>query len=289
MSSIIALIFRLTAKLPLSVLYYLGSFLGSVAYFLAPQLRRRIRENLRQADLPCDTKTARRVAIEAVRSGLELTIAWTRQPEYMVSLFHDTQGWEYIEQAIENKHGLLLITPHLGSYDLAGRFISENLPFDLTAMYRPPKKAYLEPIMTAGRERGKGHAAPANASGVRQVVRALKKQEAVIILPDQVPQAGEGVWVPFFGKTAYTMSLAARLAVMNNVMPLMFCGERLAGGKGFRLNIVPFSGSLNGDKEHDAALINQNAEKLIRRFYTQYLFSYNRYKTPAGVEKPADK
>ncbi|MBO7554767.1 MAG: lysophospholipid acyltransferase family protein, partial [Neisseriaceae bacterium] len=87
MSSIIAFIFRLTAKLPLPILYYLGSLGGSIAYFLAPQLRRRIRENLRQADLPCDTKTARRVAIEAVRSGLELTIAWTRQPEYMVSLF----------------------------------------------------------------------------------------------------------------------------------------------------------------------------------------------------------
>ena len=289
MSSVISFIFRFIAKLPLPVLYYLGGFWGSIAYFSAPNLRRRIRENLRQADLPCDTKTARLVAQEAVRSGLELTIAWTREPNYMVSLFHDTQGWEYVEEAVENKQGLLFITPHLGSYDLAGRFISENLPFDLTAMYRPPKKAYLEPIMTAGRERGKGHAAPANASGVRQVVRALKKQEAVIILPDQVPQAGEGVWVPFFGKTAYTMTLAARLAVMNNVTPLMFCGERLKNGKGFRLNIVPFSGELNGDKEHDAALINQNAETLIRRFYTQYLFSYNRYKTPAGVVKPDEK
>ena len=289
MSSVISFIFRFIAKLPLPVLYYLGGFWGSIAYFSAPNLRRRIRENLRQADLPCDTKTARLVAQEAVRSGLELTIAWTREPNYMVSLFHDTQGWEYVEQVLENKQGLLFITPHLGSYDLAGRFISENLPFDLTAMYRPPKKAYLEPIMTAGRERGKGHAAPANASGVRQVVRALKKQEAVIILPDQVPQAGEGVWVPFFGKTAYTMTLAARLAVMNNVTPLMFCGERLKNGKGFRLNIVPFLGELNGDKEHDAALINQNAEALIRRFYTQYLFSYNRYKTPAGVVKPDEK
>ena len=289
MSSVISFIFRFIAKLPLPVLYYLGGFWGSIAYFSAPNLRRRIRENLRQADLPCDTKTARLVAQEAVRSGLELTIAWTRQPEYMVSLFHDTQGWEYVEQALENKQGLLFITPHLGSYDLAGRYISENLPFDLTAMYRPPKKAYLEPIMTAGRERSKGHAAPANASGVRQVVRALKKQEAVIILPDQVPQAGEGVWVPFFGKTAYTMTLAARLAVMNNVTPLMFCGERLKNGKGFRLNIVPFSGELNGDKEHDAALINQIAETLIRRFYTQYLFSYNRSKTPAGVIKPDEK
>ena len=85
------------------------------------------------------------------------------------------------------------------------------------------------------------------------------------------------------------MTLAARLAVMNNVTPLMFCGERLKNGKGFRLNIVPFSGELNGDKEHDAALINQNAETLIRRFYTQYLFSYNRYKTPAGVVKPDEK
>ena len=93
MSAIISFIFQIVAKLPLPVLYYLGSFLGSLAYFLAPQLRRRIRENLRQAELPSDNQTARRVAIEAVRSGLELTIAWTRSPDYMVSLFHDTQGW----------------------------------------------------------------------------------------------------------------------------------------------------------------------------------------------------
>ena len=286
MSNIIRFVFYLLGRLPLPILNRLGFILGTIAYLSAPKLRQRIVTHLQLANLPHDNKTVRKVASEAFCSGLELTIAWTRSPEYIVSLFREVSGWEYIEEAIARKQGLLLITPHIGSYDLAGRMISENLPFDLTAMYRPPKKQYLEPIMTAGRERGKGHAAPANASGVRQVVRALKKQEAVIILPDQVPQAGEGVWVNFFDKKAYTMTLAARLAVMDNVVPLMFCGERLPKGKGFHLHIIPFSGRLNEDKEYNAQLINHNVEELIRRFPTQYLFSYNRYKIPAGVNSP---
>ena len=277
---LLSVLFTVSAFLPLPILHALSDIVGFCAYIFAPKLRRRIADNLRQADLPCAAKNVLAVACESIKSGAELTVAWQRSPEYIVSLFREIYGWEYIQQAIDNKKGLLLITPHLGSYDLAGRMISEKLPFALTAMFRPPKKAYLEPIMTAGRERGKGHAAPANAQGVRQVVRALKNKEAVIILPDQVPKAGEGVLVPFFGRDAYTMTLASRLAVMNDVVPLLFVGARLPHGRGFDLHIVPFSGSLNGERAHDAALINRNVEDLIRRFPTQYLFSYNRYKMP---------
>ena len=280
MEKLIDFLLTVLGRLPLPVLHKLSDVCGFGAYFFAPKLRRRVAENLRYAQLPDHAKMVRRVLSESLKSGTELAIAWTRSPAYMVSLFHQVEGWSYVEEAIQQQKGLLLITPHLGSYDLAGRFISEKLPFDLTAMFRPPKKAYLEAIMTKGRERGKGHAAPATAQGVRQVVRALKNHEAVIILPDQVPKAGEGVIVPFFGKDAYTMTLAARLAVMKEVTPLLFVGARLPHGQGFDLHIVPFSGCLNGDKEHDAALINRNVEDLIRRFPSQYLFSYNRYKMP---------
>lgn len=280
MEKIITFLMTILGRLPLPILHSLSSAIAWLGYFLSPALRRRVRDNLRQANLPNDGAMIRAVLSESLKGGTELAIAWTRTPEYMVSLFHHIEGWEYIEQAIANKKGLLLITPHLGSYDLAGRMLSEKLPFDLTAMFRPPKKAYLEPIMVKGRERGKGHAAPANAQGVRQVVRALKNREAVIILPDQVPKAGEGVVVPFFGRDAYTMTLASRLAIMKDVETLLFVGERLPKGQGFNLHIVPFSGSLNGEKEHDATLINRNVEDLIRRFPTQYLFSYKRYKMP---------
>ncbi len=287
MSFLLRVVFRLLGLLPLPVLHLLGNVLGTAAYFAAPKLRQRIRENLQQARIIADPRTVRQVACESVKGGLELAIAWTRSPEYMVSLFKEIHGWEYVEAAITAQQGLLLITPHLGSYDLAGRMLSEQLPFPLTAMYRPPKKAYLEPVMNAGRARGKGRTAPATAHGVRQVVRALRQHEAVIVLPDQVPQAGEGVVVRFFGRPAYTMTLAARLATMDHVAPLFFVGERLARGRGFALHIVPLQDDLNGQRAHDAQVINENVEALIRRFPTQYLFSYNRYKMPAGVGEDA--
>ncbi|MDO5687614.1 MAG: lysophospholipid acyltransferase family protein [Neisseria sp.] len=281
MSFLLQCIFRVFGLLPLPVLHAIAYVAGTAAYFLAPKLRRRIAEHLRQAGIIADSRTVRQVARESIKGGLELAIAWTRSPDDMVGLFREIHGWEHVEAAMAAKQGLLLITPHLGSYDLAGRMISEKLPFPLTAMYRPPKKPYLEPVMNAGRQRGKGRTAPANAQGVRQVVRALRQREAVIVLPDQVPQAGEGVVVTFFDRPAYTMTLAARLGSMDNVTPLFFVGERLPYGRGFVLHIVPFAGSLIKQAAADAQTINHNVEALIRRFPTQYLFSYNRYKMPA--------
>ena len=100
-------------------------------------------------------------------------------------------------------------------------------------------------------------------------------------------EGGEGVWVDFFGKPAYTMTLAGKLAQVKNVRALFFVGERLPNGRGFALHVAPVSGCFNGDKAHDARVINRNVEYWVRRFPSQYLFAYNRYKHPFGaVESP---
>ena len=288
----IRFVFWFFAQLSLKVLHLIGSLLGFLMYLFAKRETRCIRENLKISQL-CDSQEGTETLVRlncrhTGLSGAELPIAWLRSPDYIVSLFQDTHGWSAVEAALAQKKGLLFITPHIGSYDLAGRFISQQLPFPLTAMYRPPRMRWLEPIMIEGRQRDKGRIAPANAQGVRLVLKALKNAEATIILPDQVPSHGEGVWVPFFNKKAYTMTLAARLAKMDNVATFFFIGERLTKSQGFRLRVYPLVGELNGDKEHDAQLINQNVEQLIKQFPEQYLFSYNRYKAPPGVDKPED-
>ena len=119
----------------------------------------------------------------------------------------------------------------------------------------------------------------------------FRSGEATIVLPDHVPspeEGGDGVWVDFFGKPAYTMTLAGKLAQVKGVKALFFCGERLPDGKGFVLHIEPLRGELNGDKENDARVINENTEYWIRRFPEQYLFMYNRYKHPEGAPLPPD-
>ncbi|RTK96903.1 MAG: hypothetical protein EKK59_10040, partial [Neisseriaceae bacterium] len=110
--------------------------------------------------------------------------------------------------------------------------------------------------------------------------------EAVIILPDQVPGEGGGVWVPFFGQPAYTMTLLSRMAESTHAAVLLFYGERLSWGRGYRVHIKPLQGAFAGDLSEDAALLNRNIEALIAEAPAQYLWSYNRYKVPAGVNPP---
>lgn len=286
MQSFVFWIFRLLAKLPLPFLHQIGHFSGSLAYYLNKTDRNRIRDNLQTAGIIADKTMIKTVLQETAKGGLELPVAFFREPQEITALFKRVHGWQHIQNAIENKQGLLLITPHLGSYDLAGRYISEQLPFPLTAMYKPPKLAAFDAVMQAGRRRGKGQTAPTNLQGVKQIMKALRQGEATIILPDHCPDpqnGGDGVWATFFGKSAFTMTLAAKLAKINNTATLFFCGKRLANGEGFELFIEPFSGQLNGDKTHDAQEINHEIERWIRRFPEQYLFAYNRYKTPAGA------
>lgn len=279
------ILFQAAARLPLPVLHRIGGLLGRAAYYAAPPVREKVRRHLQMAGLPYDKRAVQGVLAETAKGGLELPLAFFRQPEQISRLFTAVHGWQHIEDALEQRQGLLLLTPHLGSYDLAGRYLSEHLPFPLTAMYKPPKMRVLDGIMQAGRVRGNGRTAPTTAQGVKQLLKALRGGEAVVLLPDHVPDPSEGggVWARFFGHEAYTMTLAARLARMKQVRTLWFVGERLADGRGFVLHIEPFSGSLNGDARHDAEAVNAGAESLIRRFPEQYLFAYNRYKHPAGA------
>ncbi|MCP1290842.1 MULTISPECIES: lysophospholipid acyltransferase family protein [Chromobacterium] len=290
MSKLVHLLLSFLAHLPLSWLQGLGAVLGRLTYHASPRYRARLRENLSSSKI-CGNyqllpRLVKQSAAETGKGALELAIAWCREPDDIAAMVQSCSGWEHVEAALAKGHGIVFVTPHLGSYDIAGRYISSRLPFPLTAMYRPPKMAWLEPVMQAGRARGKGKTAPATGAGVRVLMKALKSGEATIILPDQVPGNGEGVWAPFFERPAYTMTLVPRLAQISGVETLFFVGERLPGGQGFRVHIEPPAQAFSGDKEQDAAQLNAQVEALIRRFPSQYLWSYNRYKCPPGVSRP---
>jgi KDO2-lipid IV(A) lauroyltransferase len=143
--------------------------------------------------------------------------------------------------------------------------------------------------MQAGRVRGEGATAQANTGGVRTLLKTLKQGGNIIVLPDQVPaaeQGGEGVWVDFFGKPAYTMTLLGRLARSTDATVLYFFGERLAGGEGYHVRIEPMTEPYSEDKAVSARQTNAMVEKLVAMAPAQYLWGYNRYKHPAGAPLP---
>ena len=136
-----------------------------------------------------------------------------------------------------------------------------------------------------GRARGQLRIAAADLAGVRSLIKALKKGEAVGMLPDQAPKVGEGRWIDFFGKPAYTMTLAARLTETGAAV-IMVWAERLPGGAGYHFHLQQPSQKISGTTEERAQQISHEIEQLIRQCPEQYLWGYNRYKRPRGVEAP---
>ncbi len=274
---------RLIARLPLPLLHAAGILLGWLTYLSDATVRRRMRDFSRQSRLPVKLW---KNAAEMGKAVAELPALWLRPLTRAAALVKHVQGWELIEQAQQAGKGIIFLTPHLGCFEITSHYYSQRRP--ITVLYRPPKLAWLIPLLTEGRKRPNISLAPANAQGVRQLLQALKRKEAIGILPDQVPGAGEGVWTAFFGRPAYSMTLAARLAVKSGATVLLVYAERLSWGRGFRIVIQPLQQTIPDDATAGTRIINQAVEQLIAQLPNQYLWSYNRYKRPRGApEAPA--
>jgi KDO2-lipid IV(A) lauroyltransferase len=219
-----------------------------------------------------------RNAIENGKGMLETFAIWFRPHPQILRWVRACHGWEYVESALADGRGIIFLTPHLGCFEITALYYAAHYP--ISVLYRPPRKAWLAPLIHAGRERARVSLAPTNLKGVRGLLQSLKRGEAIGILPDQVPSAGEGEWANFFGRPAYTMTLVSRLARSTGATVLMAFGERLAGGKGYVIHIEPLH-----DVSSTAAL-NAAIEKVVRRCPEQYLWSYPRYKTPRGAPPP---
>lgn len=274
-------LFRLLSLLPLCVLHALGGLLGRLIYWLSPTYRRHLQENLAQAGIDPNIRGA--VAAETGKQMVELSRIWMRPLDEAVPLVAEVVGWELVEAARQAGKGIVFLTPHLGCFEITAQYLSSF--GDITVLYREPKSAAANDLILMGRKREHLHLAPADLSGVRALIKALKKGQMVGMLPDQAPKTGEGVWLKFFGRYAYTMTLAARLTETDAVS-LLTWGERLPGGRGFRIHFAQPSAPLSGSTVERAQQINHEIEALIRQCPSQYLWGYNRYKRPGGAEAP---
>lgn len=274
-------LFRLLSRLPLSVIHRLGALLGQLTYLLSPSYRRHLRNNLVQAGI--DPALRLPVAAETGKQMLELSRIWMRPLAEANAQVVEVVGRELLDAALQAGKGVVFLTPHLGCFEITAQYLSSF--GDITVLYRPPKSAAAQELILMGRKRAQLHLAPADLSGVRALIKALKKGQMVGMLPDQAPKTGEGVWLDFFGRKAYTMTLAARLTETGAAV-LMTWGERLPGGGGYRVHFQALTAPLAGDTVARAQQINHEIETLIRQCPVQYLWGYNRYKTPRGAEPP---
>jgi len=272
----LAIMLKLFAKLPLRVLHSLGSALGWASYLSYKKYARLIKINLSLSQLTKDNvsfkKTLQRNISETGKALIETFAIWFKDYSKLANWYQGCTGWEHVESALVKGKGIIFLTPHLGCFEITSLYYGQFQP--ITVLFRPPRQDWLMPMINQGRQRGKVNLAPANAQGVKLLLQALKRGEAIGILPDQAPHEGEGEWVPFFGRPAYTMTLASKLADKSGAQVLMAFGERLSNGRGYHIHIKPIGhGGIS-----TPALLNQEIERAIAVCPSQYIWGYDRYK-----------
>ena len=272
-------ILRLYANLPLGLLHRLGTVLGWVMYGMSPTYRRNLRANLARAGYG-DARVRRAAIAHAGQLLAETPAVWLRPQERVAALVKEVHGMAAMDAARAAGKALLFLTPHMGCFEITAQYAGQRMP--LTVLYRAPKLVWLEPLMRSGRGRGGVRLAPADARGVREVLAALKRREAAGFLPDQVPGEGEGEWAEFFGELAYTSTLAPRLARRPDVACFLAYARRLPAGAGYTLVLKTLPPPLPG--ETPVRHLNRALEDLVRECPAQYLWGYNRYKTPRGAK-----
>ncbi len=272
---------RLAARIPLRLAHVLGWVLGWAIYGISPTYRRHLRENLELAGYR-EARTRRAAIAESGRMLAELPAMWFRPHAAVVALVRRIEGEEEVWAAGARGEPLLFLAPHLGCFEITSQYIATHVP--LTVLFRAPKAGWLEPLMREGRERPNIKVLAADYSGVRRMIAALRRGEAIGFLPDQVPGEGEGEWAEFFGKRAYTMTLAARLVERARQSCFLVYGRRLPRGAGYVVSFRRLPPALPG--ESAARRVNRALEALIGECPEQYLWSYNRYKAPRGAVRP---
>jgi KDO2-lipid IV(A) lauroyltransferase len=278
-------LFFLLSRVPLRWLHGMGALLGRITFTVSKRYATLTRENLRQSHLAIDDRhfadLLDKTVAEAGKSIVELPWVWGRPVDQVCAMIKSCQGWEQAEAAHARGKGIIFLTPHWGCFEVTALYIAQHLP--LTILYRSPRQSWLEETMRRGRKRGLAQLATADVSGVRLLFKALKRGEAIGLLPDQVPSQGEGEWADFFSRAAYTMTLIGRLAQSSGAAVLLVYAERLPNGSGYNLCFEP----LSLDFSYSVPLqINAALERVIAISPAQYLWSYNRYKIPNGVPPP---
>ncbi|MBA4178577.1 MAG: lipid A biosynthesis acyltransferase [Leptothrix sp. (in: Bacteria)] len=278
----------------LRLLHALGGLMGWLAFLLSPSYRRRLKANAALAGVGADERSA--AVADAGRLVMELPRLWLRPRDEPIADPVRWEGAELLDELLARGKGLVLLTPHMGSFEVSAQAYAERFGVrqPITVLYRPARQPWLRELEETARARPALATAPANLAGVRLMLRALRKGETVGLLPDQVPPEGMGVWAPFFGQPAYTMTLAARLVLQTGAAVAVLWTERLPQGAGYVVRALPLPVALpkkaadgSYDETAAAAAINRSMEAVILRKPSQYLWGYHRYKHPRQAEPAA--
>jgi len=220
--------------------------------------------------------------IEAGKTLTEASPMWQWSKDELFKLIKAVHGEAIIQQAFDNQQGVILAAPHLGNWELLGLYCSAK--YSTTSMYQKPKLTQFDSIIKKGRERFGAKLVPTDNQGIRAMLKGLKKNELICILPDQEPSEGNGLFAPFFGLQAYSMTLISRLASKTNAKVIIAYTKRLTDGQGYEIIFSEPDKMDIGSLENSVTDLNAAVEKCVHAIPEQYQWSYKRFRKQPTIK-----
>jgi KDO2-lipid IV(A) lauroyltransferase len=287
------LLIRFFGALPFAVSRLFASLIAAALWYGKSNTHRITTININlcfpELDQQARNKLIKQSLLESVRTGLEMPMAWLKKPAVNFAHIKNIIGKELVDEAINNKKGVIILIPHLGNWEYLGDYLGQA--FKATYLYKPPKNPYLSDIMMHGRTATGAKVVPTNTKGVAVLLKTLKSTGVVGILPDQVPDDDNGrEFADFYSYKVSTMTLISKLLQRTNSVAIACFAKRLPKG-GFEIIHKEVDPLLYSDDMQQSAIgLNKTVEQLVSLAPAQYQWEYKRFrKGPDGQRKIYDR
>jgi KDO2-lipid IV(A) lauroyltransferase len=227
------------------------------------------------------------------RTFIETALLDTIGKQGLLDLVENVEGWEIIEQEMADGRGAIMVTGHIGNWELAGAYVAaRGVPLD--AIARGMANPLFDSYVTRARQ-AVGMTIVHDSEAVRRTPRALRSGRAVAFIADQGVLGLASTFVPFFGRPAKTPRGAAVFALRFEVPVIFVVALRQPNGR-FRMVIERIEARRTDDMDRDVdaivAAFTEHLEKWVRAVPAQYFWQHRRWKrqppdTPPELRDPS--
>ncbi len=287
--ALIWLLVKALGLLPRAVARRLGAAIGLLAYLTLSRLRAVGNRNLALA-FPGISPAERRSTLRSMYRGLGWQLAeFCQMPHYTLeqaSRFIRYQGLEHYLEARQRGRGVLLLTGHIGAWELSS-FYHSLAGYPISIVIRRLDNPLVDRLVNRIRCLH-GNRVLHKDDFARRLIAAMRAGETVGVLMDTNMTPPQGVFVDFFAHAASTASGVARVALRTGaaVLPVFLAWE--ATENRYVLEFLPAlslvdTGDDNADTLANTQLFTTTLERIIRRHPEQWLWVHRRWKTrPPG-------
>ena len=282
-----SLLLRPLSWLPFSISRPVGRFIGRLVWWRQGETARITLTKIRLCFPEVSAADQSRLACQSIEQtasmALETPAVWYHDNEWRANQVVRWDREDLFERELDSGQGLAVLFPHLGNWEMAGMLVSARRP--TTILYRPPRLRQLDGLLRELRNVGTANLVPANRKGVSAVLNTLQSGGMTMVLPDQEPATRGGIFSPFFGIPAYSMTLIHRLHQKTGARILLACARPEKNG--FVMTFREPDPDIYSDSEQKSVdAMNTSIEKIVRESPELYQWEYKRFrKQPEGEVK----